>query len=172
MRHMTLLGLAVILVACLPPSSASEAREHLRERVWALDDADLIVYSPDEPRYSVTVFTDVNCPFCREMHRQLDDFLMWGIRIRFAAFPTIDNAFEQMTAVWCSEDRHEALKRAKRGEPVDAPACENPVGNQLDLGLSLRFFGTPAIVTPRGNVRYGRTSAAELFEILEREAGD
>ncbi|AGA33222.1 Thiol:disulfide interchange protein DsbC [Thioalkalivibrio nitratireducens DSM 14787] len=171
MRSLISLMLSMALLSPGPLVWASpSAQEALQERVWSLPEEELIIFSPEQPRFEVTVFTDVNCPFCRELHRHIEDFMIWDIRIRYAAFPTIGNALEQMEAVWCSENHHDAMTRAKRGEIVEAPACENPVADHLDLALSAGFFGTPAIVTPAGQVLYGRTSAASLVEVLKREA--
>jgi thiol:disulfide interchange protein DsbC len=171
-KRIIALVLVGVWLAVLGSASAQEQRaSEVAERVWALPEEELIIYSPEEPRYGVTVFTDVNCPFCREMHRLMEDFLMWDIAIRYAAFPTIGNARAQMDAVWCSPDRKEAISRAKSGETVEAAPCDNPVERHLALAMALRFIGTPAIVTPKGKVLYGRIAAPELAELLEEEAG-
>ncbi|MDD3519137.1 MAG: DsbC family protein [Chromatiales bacterium] len=161
--------LACLLCLASGALLAQDIRSIVKEKVSALPDDELIVYSPTEPRYTVTIFTDVNCPYCRSIHRHIDDYLMWDIRVRYAAFPNIGNAYPQMNAVWCSDDRHDALSRAKRDEIISAPACDNPVRRQLELARELRLIGTPAIVTPAGNVLYGRIAPPELFEALERE---
>jgi thiol:disulfide interchange protein DsbC len=151
----------------LGAAGAQDAKDSIAERVSALPEEELIIYAPDEPRYTITVFTDVNCPFCREMHLHIEDYLMWDIAIRYAAFPVIGDAQEKMEAVWCSDDRKEALTRAKRGETVEATACDHPVARHLALAQELGFRGTPAIVTPQGNVLYGRVAAPELADTLE-----
>lgn len=168
------LWLLVLLAAlCTTSVSASglpAANPELAARVGALPDADLIIYSPENARHQVTVFTDVNCPFCRRLHTQMDDYLLFDIEIRYAAFPYLGNSLEQMPAVWCSEDRKAAMTRAKRSEIIEAPACDNPVNEHLDIALEFRFMGTPAIVTPQGRVLYGQISADRLLETLEKEA--
>lgn len=142
----------------------------LAEAVEAIPEADLIRYEPEHTAHTVTVFTDVNCPYSRELHQQLEDYLMWDIRVQYAAFPHIDDAYEKMEAVWCSEDRRAALDQAKQGKPVRAEACDNPVREQLELAEELGLQATPAIITPGGQVRYGVLSPTELLDLLEREA--
>jgi|GEM_PF-1958558 len=168
------LWLPVLLAAfCTASVSASDlpaANPDLAAKVKALPESDLIIYSPDTAKHQVTVFTDVNCPFCRRLHTQMDDYLLFDIEIRYAAFPYIDNALDQMHAVWCSDDRKAAMTRAKRSEIIEAPACDNPVDGQLDIALEFRFMGTPAIVTPQGRVLYGQIGADRLLETLEKEA--
>jgi protein-disulfide isomerase len=37
-----------------------------------LDDRDLIVFSPQVVKHTITVFTDVECGYCRKLHSQID----------------------------------------------------------------------------------------------------
>lgn len=162
--------LVCLLVAWSGQAAAGSGDAGLAEEVAAIPESDLIIYSPENPRYAVTVFTDVNCPFCRRLHTQIDDYMLFDVEIRYAAFPTIDNALEQMHAVWCSEDRKDAMTRAKRGESIGPGRCTSEaVEEQLDLALKHRFMGTPAIVTPAGRVLYGHVTADRLVEELEGE---
>jgi len=135
-----------------------------------LSDNELIVFGPDDARYTVTVFTDVNCPYSRQLHQEIDNYLLYDIRIRYAAFPNIDDARERMRAVWCSENRQDALTRAKRGETVKAGPCPDPVDRHHALALELGLNATPAIITAGGRIYYGFVSADRLAERLEEEA--
>lgn len=168
---MALVAVAFLLFGLGGNAAAGERGAEIAKLVEGLDEDELIVFEPDDAEYTVTVFTDVNCPYCRELHRNIDDYLVWDIRIRYAAFPVIGNAFEQMEAVWCSDDRQDAMTRAKRGETVKAEACPNPVADHLAIAREHRFLGTPTIITPRGQIKYGFVSAADLLDMLEAEAG-
>lgn len=162
---------AALLHATANASGLPPANPALAEQVEALPEADLIIYTPAEVKHRVTVFTDVNCPFCRRLHTQMDDYLLFDIEIRYAAFPNINNALEQMHGVWCSEDRKAAMTKAKRNEIVKVEGCRSEaVDEQLEIALVHRFLGTPAIVTPRGRVLYGHVTADRLIEVLELEA--
>ncbi|OOG23146.1 protein-disulfide isomerase [Thioalkalivibrio denitrificans] len=167
-------SIAMPLLICLGAlwfSAAQAADPDLARQVEEIPESDLIIYSPGEPRYHATVFTDVNCPFCRRLHTEMDDYLLFDIEIRYAAFPSIDNALEQMHAVWCSDDRKDAITRAKQGNTIENPDnCQSSaVDDQLDIALRNRFMGTPAIVTPKGRVLYGHVSAEDLADALEQE---
>jgi thiol:disulfide interchange protein DsbC len=166
----------ISLLALLAPLCAgyalagSSGNTVLAAQVAEIPESDLIIYSPETPRYTVTMFTDVNCPFCRRVHAQLDDYLLFDVEIRYAAFPNIDNALEQMHAVWCSDDRKAAISRAKRSEIIEAPGCRSEaVDQQLDIALKNRFLGTPAMVTPAGRVLYGHVTAERLVQELQKE---
>ena len=34
-----------------------------------------IVFSPPNPKYRITVFTDVDCGYCRKLHAQINDYM-------------------------------------------------------------------------------------------------
>ena len=46
-----------------------------------------IVFAPPHPKTTLTVFTDVNCAFCRQLHEHIDDFMKAGIAIQYLAWP-------------------------------------------------------------------------------------
>ncbi|QKT03687.1 DsbC family protein [Ectothiorhodospiraceae bacterium 2226] len=156
----------------MPMSLVADPRGDVGAAVDALPEEEFIVYGPSDAKHTVTVFTDVNCPYCRQMHNEIEDYHLFDIRIRYAAFPSVHpDSLPQMEAVWCSEDPHRALDEAKAGRPVAAEPCDNPVADHLVLAQEMGFFGTPAIVTPKGEVRFGYVSAPDLADLLEQEAG-
>ncbi len=147
------------------------ANPAVAERVNAISEEDFIVYQDENSLHHVTVFTDVNCPICRRMHNQMEDYQMFDIAIRYAAFPNIGNAMEQMHGVWCSEDRKAAMGQAKRSEEVAVAGCRSEaVDEQMELAISSGLVGTPAIITPQGRLLYGHVPAERLIEVLEWEA--
>lgn len=173
-----ILRYAAVLLAVLPIGLAAATKavaappERVLERVDSLDDDELIVYEPDEARYTVVVFTDVNCTHCRLFHASLEDHLNWGIRVKYAAFPVKGDAKRRMEEIWCSEDRKTAMDQAKQDEAVTAPDCDNAVSEHLGIAQELGFHGTPAIVTPEGQLVYGFHTEVELLNVLEAEAAE
>lgn len=166
-HHLTCLLLGIIWTTLAGSAGAADFASELD----GLADSELIIYEPEQQaRLTVTIFTDVNCPSSRDLHAQLDDYLLWDIEVRYAALPVIDDAREKMEAVWCSDDRHAAVNRAMRGEAVTAETCDNPVADHLALAEELRLRATPAVITPGGQVRYGAISPADLLDLLEAEA--
>lgn len=141
---------------------AAEARRQWRvDHLATLDEDAMIVYEPDDPKASVTVFTDVECRYCRALHAQIDKLLAAGIRVRYLAYPLAgpnSTAFQRAERVWCADDRKAALTAAflryGNGEPaLDASDCTNPVKEQFTLAaLTLGLRGTPAIITEQGAI--------------------
>jgi thiol:disulfide interchange protein DsbC len=135
-----------------------------------ISDADAIVFAPKGPvQHTLTVFTDLDCTYCRRMHQEIAEFNRLGFRVRYVAFPRSGpgtDAWRKAEAVWCSADRREALTRAKRGENVTAPRCATPVAAQYELGKELGIRGTPGIITDEGEYLAGYLPPASMLEYL------
>ncbi|HEX9707215.1 MAG TPA: DsbC family protein [Steroidobacteraceae bacterium] len=133
-------------------------------------DDDAIVFSPAGPvRHTLTVFTDVDCTYCRRMHQQIAEFNRLGFRVRYLMYPRNgpdSDAWRKAEAVWCSPDRRDALTRAKRGEILKAARCETPVAAQYELGRKLGIHGTPGIFTDTGEYLAGYLPPASMAEYL------
>ena len=78
----------------------------------------MVIFSPKNPRYTITVFTDVDCQYCRKLHSEIAEFNKLGVRVRYVFYPRTGpdtESWRKAEAVWCSADRNEALTRAKAG---------------------------------------------------------
>ncbi len=136
----------------------------------SIKDADAIVFSPAGPvRHTLTVFTDVDCQYCRRMHQEIAEFNRLGFRVRYLMYPRNGpdtEGWRKAESVWCSADRKEALTRAKRGEELKAATCETPVAAQYELGRKLGIHGTPGIFTDTGEYLAGYMPPASMAEYL------
>ncbi|TWI02936.1 thiol:disulfide interchange protein DsbC [Luteimonas cucumeris] len=115
--------------------------------------ADRIVFAPPNPKYTVSVFTDIECGFCQKMHSEIAEYNKLGIEIQYLAFPRMGLGtpdYKKMVAVWCAADRKQALTAAKTGRPVPMKDCQNPVSAQYQLGQRAGLTGTPMILTANG----------------------
>ncbi len=133
-------------------------------------DEDTIVFAPKGYKYTVSVFTDVDCGYCRKLHAEITELNRLGIKVRYLMYPRNGPGSEAWTkaeAVWCSANRNDALTRAKRGEVVTAKACDAPVARQFELGRELGIRGTPGIITERGDYVAGYMPAQRLAEHLK-----
>lgn len=154
----------------------SEARLVLLQ---TLHDDDTIVFSPNSPRYTVTVFTDIDCPYCRRMHSEMAEYNRLGVRVRYLFYPRSGpgtDSWRKAEAVWCAPNRQEALTRAKQGGDMPAgkePCKSTSVARSYELGKDLGIRGTPGIFTDRGEYLPGYLPPAQLVEKLKHlEAGD
>ncbi len=157
-------------------------RENLTERVLAgqrlktLDDAQdssMIIFEPEgEVKHTLTTFTDIDCPYCRKMHREMALLNRMGIRVRYMLFPRTGVAspsHEKAVSVWCAEDQQTAMTKAKSGAMPEKRVCENPVGEHMTLARRLGLSGTPYTITDTGRAISGYVPAPELLESLEAD---
>lgn len=125
-----------------------------------------IEFAPADTKYTVTVFTDVDCGYCRMLHRQMDQYNEKGIAIRYAFFPRSGpdtDSFRKAEAIWCAADRKAALTQAKvAGEISGDTKCPNPIKREFDLALKLGVRGTPLLVLPNGETIPGYVPADQL----------
>jgi thiol:disulfide interchange protein DsbC len=140
-----------------------------------LDERDMIVFSPQVVKHTITVFTDVECGYCRKLHSQIDQLTKLGVKVRYAAYPRAgpdSDDWRKMEAVWCSKDRQTAITQAKLGQLVKGEKCgATPVAKQYQLGEDLGVRGTPAIFSPSGDYIGGYLPPADLVKALDKSEG-
>ncbi len=132
---------------------------------------EVIKFTAGEENHVVSVFTDIDCGYCRKLHSEIEEYMKRGISIRYLFFPRAGKdteSYRKAVSVWCSEDRQVALTQAKQGNTVDSRKCPNPVDQHMELAGSLQIRGTPMIVTAGGVVLPGYVSAEDLVGVLER----
>jgi thiol:disulfide interchange protein DsbC len=137
----------------------------------AIPESQMVVFSPKDPKHTVTVFTDVNCGYCRKMHSEIDQYLERGIKVRYVFFPLggpQSKSYETMVSVWCADDRNDALTQAKAGKTIPTRTCDNPTERHLQTALELGVRSTPTLMLEGGEVVPGYRPAAELAALLER----
>jgi thiol:disulfide interchange protein DsbC len=147
-------------------------RELRRVLIAAVPESDMVVFSPADPKYTITVFTDVDCTYCRAFHRQIADYNRLGVRVRYVFFPRTGpntSSWFKAEQVWCSSDRHSALTQAKLGATLNAKVCANtPVAREYELGKEIGLDGTPGIVASNGTLLGGYLPPDELVSQLKQ----
>jgi thiol:disulfide interchange protein DsbC len=131
----------------------------------------MLVFSPEDPRHQVTVFTDIDCGFCRRLHAEMDQYHKQGIAIRYLFYPRAgigSDSYAKAVSVWCADDRHGAMDAAKAGKDVPAKTCENPVDAHYELGQQMGISGTPALVLSNGEIVPGYVPPDKLRRALDQ----
>ncbi len=151
--------------------------EDLRTRarvsmIAAVPESEMLIFSPPNPKYTITVFTDVDCQYCRKLHSEMAELNHLGVRVRYMFFPRTGpntESWRKAEVVWCSANRNDALTRAKLGAALDMnKTCgPTPVAREYALGESIGVRGTPAIVTEGGDVIAGYMPPKELVAQLK-----
>ena len=149
----------------------TERREAaLHKRALAKVGADKrIIFPAKNPTHKVTVFTDIDCGYCRRLHQQIGEYNALGISVEYLFFPRAgigSASFDKAVTVWCSKDRNKALTDAKAGVAMDKVNCQNPVTETFQLGQSVGVSGTPTIVADNGTLIGGYVPPPALLERL------
>ncbi len=139
----------------------------------ALPETQMLIFSPKNPLYTITVFTDVDCQYCRKLHSDMTELNKLGIRVRYLFYPRTGpntESWRKAEVVWCSADRNDALTRAKAGAQLDMnKTCgPTPVAREYALGQSLGLHGTPAIVTESGDFINGYMPPRDLLQAIKQ----
>jgi thiol:disulfide interchange protein DsbC len=157
--------------------SRDNLTEALRTRarvalINAVPESEMLIFSPPNPKYTITVFTDVDCAYCRKLHSEMAELNRLGVRVRYMFYPRTGpgtESWRKAEVVWCSTNRNDALTRAKTGAALDMnKTCgATPVAREYDLAQSIGVRGTPAIMTENGDYISGYMPPRELVEQIK-----
>lgn len=150
--------------------STKGKQERSLAKIAAIPEEEMIIFTPDVVKASITVFTDVDCTYCRKLHSELDELMAKGIEVRYLAYPRGGleaSSYDKMISVWCSNDRKKSLTQAKNGQDLPAGDCDSPVMAHHALGNELGISGTPALIFPDGTVIPGYMDAERLATMLK-----
>jgi thiol:disulfide interchange protein DsbC len=136
-----------------------------RELLSKLDESEMVVFSPQNPKKTVTVFTDFDCTYCRKLHQEVPALNELGIAVRYLAYPRAgvpSASYDKMVSAWCADDPNTALTDAKMGKAIPQKTCANPVAKQYRLGDDFGVTGTPALILEDGQLLPGYMTATAL----------
>ena len=157
------------------PAASPGLMAFRRGEIAKVPENERIVFSPPNPKYTVSVFTDIECGYCRRMHQEIAEYNRQGIAVEYLAFPRMGLAsddFRDMVSVWCSADRKQALTQAKSGTRVQKKECTSPVAMHYTLGQRIGVSGTPAVFAPDGTQLGGYMPPAQMRAALDRLSGE
>lgn len=143
------------------------------DAIEQMGEENMVIFSPKEYEHTVTVFTDIDCGYCRKLHDEIDQYNDLGIRVRYLMFPRAgvgSPAYQKAVNVFCADDKNDAMTRAKAGKDVEERQCENSVAEQYALGQKVGVTGTPAIFLTDGELVPGYVPAAKMQAILKERS--
>jgi thiol:disulfide interchange protein DsbC len=141
-----------------------------RDAIANLQPGQMIRYAPAKPKYTVTVFTDVDCPYCRAFHANMAEINRLGIAVDYLFWPRTGlgtPSAQKAVDVWCAADRQAALTHAFEGRPPRNATCQSPVAHDFNLGVDLGVDGTPTVIADNGVVLGGYVDPQELLRRLQ-----
>jgi thiol:disulfide interchange protein DsbC len=155
-----------------------ETRAQARVAMLAsVDPKSMIVFKPKDGKvkHTVTIFTDVDCGYCRQFHREIDKVTALGIEVHYLFYPRTGpntESWEKAERVWCAPDRNAALTKAKLGGDLPKATCRNPVEDQWSLGRKIGVRGTPSMFSESGELIGGYLPPATLAKALDESAAN
>lgn len=143
------------------------------QQLAAFDDSRSVLFAAAKPFATVTVFTDIDCGYCRKLHQEMGEYNAKGISVRYLFFPRSGPgtpSWRKAESVWCADNRQDAMNRAKNLEPVESEPCDaSVVASHYAMVDVLGLRGTPAILTEKGQLVIGYRTPDELLEIIAAE---
>jgi len=142
-----------------------------KKTISSISDGEMITYAAKGATNTLTVFTDIDCGYCRKLHAEMAEYNKRGIEIRYVFLPRAgvgSDSYDKAVSVWCASDRRKALDKAKSNEKLERKECENPVLKHMRVAEMLGVNSTPTMFMNDGSVLPGYIPAPQLEQILQQ----
>ncbi len=148
-------------------------RNNIRmQAINAIDESEMVVFAPKrETKYTVNVFTDVDCGYCAKFHKEVPLLNRAGVKVRYLAFPRAgigSETYNTMVSVWCADNQQKAMTDAKNRRKIKTKTCNHPIDKLYNLGQDIGVTGTPALVLPNGKLLPGYIPYYQLISYLQQ----
>ena len=143
-----------------------------RETISNVSEDDMIIFKAVNEKHRITVFTDVDCAYCRKLHKEMDNYNKLGITVQYMGFPRAglgSNSHKKLQTVWCADDPKAAMDKAKIDRTFGTDTCDDPLANHFKVVREFGLNGTPAIILKSGQLIAGFVEADALLEIIEAD---
>jgi thiol:disulfide interchange protein DsbC len=117
----------------------------------------------------IAVFTDIDCGYCRKLHKEVPALNKMGVEVSYLAYPRAgvnSESYNKYVSAFCAEDKLDAMTKAKNGQAIETKVCANHVAEQYNLGREIGISGTPAIILDNGTLIPGYVSADKIAKAL------
>jgi thiol:disulfide interchange protein DsbC len=133
-----------------------------------------ISFKAANEKHRVTIFTDVDCGYCRKLHGQMSAINAAGVTVDYLMFPRAgmpSASFDKAGYIWCAVDKQDALTASMAAGELDAAKrknCTHPTEATMKLGQRVAGrIGTPTIIGPDGSILGGYLDPAQLAQRLD-----
>ncbi len=137
---------------------------------WSVLPLDKAIVSGPEDGLKMAVFTDPDCPYCKQLEQQLAQ--IDGLRIYTFLFPLTQlhpDAYAKSESIWCAKDQHQAMIDTMiAGKVLPKATCKTPLADIQQLARKLNVQGTPSIFAGDGRKFTGGTPLNQLKTWLQQ----
>ena len=114
----------------------------------------------------VAIFTDPNCPYCKQLEKELLN--VTNVTIYTLLYPVLKGSMELSKKIWCSDNQIKAWDDFMlKGVAPTSKDCETPLDVLVKSGQENKVSGTPTLIFADGSVVGGMIPAAAIEEKLE-----
>ncbi len=152
----------------------SEVRDaKIRKDILEQQPSELFTTYPSKIKqaHQITIFTDIDCPYCRKLHASVNELNQQGISVRYVMIPRQGKgspSYSKTLSALCSNDGAMSIDQAMRGKVLPTLTCQSKqLAGQLNLAKRLKVRSTPTIVMPNGDLQIGLRTTKEIFELLK-----
>lgn len=139
-----------------------------------LPPSSMLVFAPPHPKQTLTVFTDIECHYCRVLEHDRPRLNAMGIAVQYLFFPRDGRdspAWQKAVDVWCAADRKAAFEAAMNGATPKPAHCDAAaVAAGYTFGQMLGLDGTPVMLTDTGRLIDGYLPPPALAAVLAQES--
>jgi thiol:disulfide interchange protein DsbC len=135
----------------------------------------MIVYpakgGKDKAKHTITVFSDIDCPYCSKLHKEIPALNDAGVNVRYLSYPRAgmgSPSYHKAVSVWCAENPAKSMDDAMAGLPPESKQCKNPVRDHMIQAELFEVNGTPNIILDNGELLPGYVPAKKLITILNQ----
>jgi thiol:disulfide interchange protein DsbC len=154
----------------------NKRRDQRLKMLATIPESQMVIFGPQNAKHTITVFTDMDCAYCRKLHSQIADYNKLGIKVRYIAYPRSGPntaSWSKAEQVWCATDRQTALTDAKLGKTLTDKVCpDNPVAKEYELGQQFNLAGTPTLILGNGEMVPGYMPPPDLAQELKDKGID
>jgi len=137
----------------------------------AITNKETITYPSKNKTTTMTVFTDIDCSYCRKLHSDMGGYNDRGIEVHYVFYPRAglgSNSHQKATSVWCADDQRKALDMVKSGRRIDKLECDTPILKHVEVANKLGVNSTPTLMFEDGTMLPGYIPPARLAAILKQ----
>ena len=125
--------------------------------------------STTEEQHIITLFTDIDCGYCRQFHKQIPELNAKGISVNYIMLPRAglnSPSFDKTNSVLCSDNPQHNMTLAMNNQFSANNACKSSLKQQLALASEFGINSTPTIILPDGSITPGYLTSEQLTQIL------
>lgn len=151
----------------------AERRQARLDLLAGVGSDQMISFPAPNEEHVITVFTDIDCTYCRKLHSEMAELNTRGISVHYLFYPRAgvgSSSWKKAQEVWCARDQRQAITLAKQGLPVNSQNCSSdPVLEDYKLGQLMGVSGTPTIITDTGQLIGGYLPVARMAQVLNQD---